>query len=91
MRHQNILQESQPEFAYAFLLLCTSKSGDRGADGAAGAAGEVEEVVLVGAAGATGSWLSRVPHRAPLTFIYLLIFINQGGQSGINLINKFLF
>ena len=50
-----------------------SKSGDRGEDGVAGAAGEVEEVVLAGAAGATGSWLPRVPHRAPLTFIYLLI------------------
>ena len=49
-----------------------------------GAAGEVEEVVLAGAAGETGSWLPRVPHRPPLTFIYLLIFINQGVNSLIN-------
>ena len=63
------------KFAYAFLLMAKSKSGDRGADGAAGAVGEVEEVVLAGAAGATGSLLLRVPHRAPLTFIYLFINI----------------
>ena len=40
-----------------------SKSGDRGADGAAGTG------IRTTGTGATGSWLPRVPHQAPLTFI----------------------
>ena len=67
-----------------------SKSRDRGADGAAGVGvrttgtGATGATEATGAAGATGSWLPRAPHRAPLTFIYLLIFINQGVNSLIN-------
>ena len=40
---------------------------ERGADGAAGAG------IRAGSTGPTGSWLPRVPHQAPLTFIYLFI------------------
>ena len=72
---QKHLERKPARIRLCFMLLWTSKSGDRGSDGATGAAGEVEEVVLAGAAGATGSWLPRVPHRALFTFIYLLINI----------------
>ena len=56
MWYQNILQENQREYAYAFLLMGKSKSGDRRADGAAGAGIRTTGTGSTGAA-ATGSWL----------------------------------
>ena len=73
-----------------------SKNGDRGADGAAGAGirttvtEATEATGATGAAGATGSWLPRFSHRESLTFIYLLIFINQSGQFANQLISRII-
>ena len=67
-----LFRKCKREFALAFSAEQKYKSGDWGADGAAGAGIRTGLTGSTESTGATGSWLLRVPHWPPLTFIYLL-------------------